>query len=78
MEMPDFENYRYIVIEDGNPESFSAYWIERKGRLVQASSNEVEALGPHALEKVELPEAIGLNYQGRYSLAVYRVSKRTD
>lgn len=71
MQMPDFLNYRYIAIA---PEPFSAHWIGPKGRLRQASREEVDALGPHALEQLASPEAIGLNYQGRDQLAIYRVA----
>jgi hypothetical protein len=70
MQMPNFTNYRYIVIA---PEPFSAHWIEPKGRLRAASREEVEALAPRALERLMNPEAIGLNYQGRASLAVFRI-----
>ncbi len=72
MKMPDFQNYRYIVI---SPEPYSAHWIEPKGRLREANREEVDALGPRALERVASPEAVGLNYQGRDQLAVYRVAR---
>jgi hypothetical protein len=70
MQMPDFDHYRYIAI---SPEPFSAHWIQPKGRLREASQAEVESLGPQALELIESPEAVGLNYQGRVALAIYRV-----
>ena len=72
MQMPDFLNFRYIAI---SPEPYSAHWIEPKGRLREATREEVEALGPNALERLESPESLGLNYQGRDGLIIYRVTK---
>lgn len=72
MQMPDFENYRYISI---SPEPYSAHWIEPKGRLREASRAEVDLLGSQALELLKSPETLGLNYQGRDRLAIYRVAK---
>jgi hypothetical protein len=72
MQMPDFINYRYIAIA---PEPYSAHWIEPKGRLRQASREEVEALGTTALEPITSPETIGLNYQGPHPLQLFRVSR---
>src|SRR5687768_15489961 len=66
---PDFENCHYIAM---SPEPFSPRWIEPKGRLREASREEVDALELRGVARLASPEAIGLNYQSRDQLAVYR------
>jgi hypothetical protein len=75
MDMPDFEKYRYIVVEDGDQLLAKAYWIESKGRLIAASQSETDAERRSGWEKIESPGTIGLNYQGLKPMSVYRVSK---
>ncbi len=82
---PDFGHYRYLLWEQGNPVFFSAYWIKQplRGdssyelRTVAADHDEVMALAD-SLEKVDDPKAIGIEFETRYSHAVYRIRKDPD
>ncbi len=70
MEMPNFEKYRYIVVENSDQPLTKAYWIESKGRLVAASPGETDVEGRLGWEKIESPGSIGLNYQGLHPMSV--------
>lgn len=80
---PDFSNYRYLLWEQGNPVFLSAYWIKQplRGDSPNAyrlsgtlSQSEIDELSGQ-LELVENPKSIGLEFESRYSHAIYRISK---
>jgi hypothetical protein len=74
MEMPQFDKYRYVVVKNGDPADFEAWWILAKGRLVVADQREFNEM-TDVLERVEAPERIGLSYSGTHALNVFRAPR---